>query len=72
MFASYFIWRQHLLLFHISNVLARLEPYANKTCHFDNESLCLGLCVNCLENVEFAVMQQSSQSRKTVHYMSYF
>ena len=57
---------QVVLLLHILNVLAPLEPFANKICHFDHECHCFGLCVNCFENVEFELTAASKQSRKTV------
>lgn len=37
------------------------DTVASKMCHFDHECCCLGLCVNCFENVGFGL-----QSRKTV------
>ena len=40
LFASCVVWRQNLLLLHILNVLARLEPFANKMCHLDHECRC--------------------------------
>ena len=51
-----------MLLLHILNVLARLEPFANKMFHFDHECL----SVNCFENVELELTAASKQSRKTV------
>ena len=40
LFASCVVWRQNLLLLHILNVLAQLEPFINKMCHFDHKCHC--------------------------------
>ena len=47
LFASCVVWGQNLLLLHILNVLAWLEPFADKMCHFDHECHSFSLCGNC-------------------------
>ena len=55
-----------ICLLHILNVLARLEPFANKMCHFDRECHCSACVLTVLKNVEFELTAASKQSRKTV------
>ena len=55
LFASCVDWWQILLLVHILNVSAWLEPFANKMCHFDHQWRCLGLCVKCFEKCVVSV-----------------
>ena len=64
LFASCVVWRQNLLLLHILIVLAQLEPFANKMCHFDHACQCFSLSLTVLRTWSLSwLLHQSNQEK---------